>query len=108
MKLKAILSGLTLVVFCAVGFSQTPYKRTPNKKFIEKRKTIKEVKPHQLSKKDAVRLRKQHQEIAQLKKAARYDGIVTKKEKKVIYNKQKAVHQRSPFRENQKMVKTKI
>ena len=108
MKLKAILSGLTLVLFCAVGFSQTPYKRTPKKQFVEKRQLNKEVKPHQLSKKDAVRLKKQHQKIAQLKKAARYDGVVTKKEKKVIYNKQKAVHQRSPLRENRKMMKVTI
>jgi hypothetical protein len=102
MKLKAILSGLTLVLFCAVGFSQKPYKRIPKKQFVEKRKLNKGVHPHQLSKKDAVKLRRQHQEISKLKKAARYDGVVTKKEKKVIHNQQKAVHQRSPLRENKK------
>ena len=67
MKLKAILSGLTLVLFCSVGFAQTEKKPMPKKQYTQKPLTkdqavqqqkIKQgVKSGELTKKESTKLR---------------------------------------------------
>ncbi len=89
MKLKAILSGLTLVLFCAVGFAQTAKKPIQKKQANQKQRITQGVKSGELSKKEAFRLKAQQKEIAVTKRAAKSDGVVTKKEKAVINQKQK-------------------
>lgn len=90
MKLKALLSGLTLILFCTVGFAQKTNRPVHKKQAIQKQKITQGVKSGELTKKEAVKLRSQQKNIAQTKKAAKADGVVTKKERAIINQKQKA------------------
>ncbi len=118
MKLNAILSGLTLVLFCTVGFSQTGKRPIPRKKKVEKHQVIKQqvvpqqkikkgVKSGALTKKEAAKLRAQQQNIAKTKHAAKADGVVTKKEKAVIHQKQKAAKRNIAHKKHNKVNKKK-
>jgi uncharacterized membrane protein len=93
MKLKAVLSGLTLVLFCSVGIAQSAKKPINKKQAVQKQKITQGVKSGELTKKEATKLRAQQKNIALTKKAAKSDGVVTKKEKAVINQKQKAANQ---------------
>ena len=91
MKLKALLSGLTLVLFCTVGFAQTEKKPVAKKQAVQQQKIKQGVKSGEQNKKEATKLRAQQKSIAKTKQAAKADGVVTKKEKAVInQNQQKA------------------
>ena len=88
MKLKTLLLGIALVTFCAVGFSQTTKKKV-NKRQVNQQQRINEgLRTGELTKKEAVQLEHQQKNIQQTKKAAKADGVVTKKEKAIINAKQ--------------------
>lgn len=114
MKLKALLSGLTLVLFCTVGFSQKPIlkKQQAQKHQINKNQAVQQqkiaqgVKSGELTKKEATKLRSQQKEIAKTKQIAKSDGVVTKKERAVIHQKQKAAN-RNINRKKQNEIKKK-
>ena len=88
MKLKALLSGLTLVLFCSVGFAQSAKKPINKKQAVQQQKIKQGVKSGELSRKEATKLRAQQKQVAKAKHAAKADGVVTKKEKAVINQKQ--------------------
>lgn len=88
MNLKTILMGLTMVVFCATGFSQTTKKQVNKRQVVQGKKINQGVKSGELTKKEAVQLKAQQRNINQTKKAAKADGVVTPKEKAIIKHKQ--------------------
>lgn len=88
MKLKTLILGLSFVLFCSVGFAQTAKKRVNAKQINQKNRITQGVKSGELTKKEATKLRAQQKEIAKTKRAAKADGVVTKKERAIIHNKQ--------------------
>lgn len=88
MNLKTLLLGLGLVAFCASGFSQTTKKKVNKRQVVQQKKINQGVKSGELTKKEAVQLQKQQRNINQTKKAAKADGVVTRKEKAIINHKQ--------------------
>lgn len=88
MNLKTLLLGLSFVVFCTAGFSQTTKKKVNKRQAVQHQKISQGVKSGELTKKEAVQLRKQQRNIAQTKRAAKADGVVTRKEKAIINQKQ--------------------
>lgn len=80
--------GLTMVVFCATGFSQTTKKQVNKRQVVQSKKINQGVKSGELTKKEAVQLKAQQRNINQTKKAAKADGVVTPKEKAIIKHKQ--------------------
>jgi len=90
MKLKALLSGLTLVLFCAVGFAQTAKPKVVKKQAVQKQRIKQGVKSGEITRQEATKLRTQQKEIRQTKQAAKADGVVTKKERAIINKKQRA------------------
>ena len=117
MKLKALLSGLTLVLFCSVGFAQKEKKPMPKKQYtqkpltqkqsIQKQKIKQGAKSGELTKKEATKLRAEQKQIAKAKHAAKADGIVTKKEKAVINQKQKAANKNIAHKKHNEVKKKK-
>ena len=105
MKLKAILSGLTLVLFCTVGFAQAGVKKVHVKQINQKERIKQGIKSDQLTKKEATVLRTQQKDIALTKKAAKADGIVTKKERVIIQQKQKVASKNIAEKKNNQSVK---
>ena len=116
MKLKALLSGLTLVLFCTIGFAQTKKTAAQQKQvahqhqFIQKQavqqQKIKQgVKSGKLTKHEATQLRTQQKDIAKTKYAAKADGVVTKKERTVIHQKQKAADRNIHHKKQNKIKK---
>ncbi len=90
MKLKALLSGLTLALFCTVGFAQTAKPRAVKKQTVQKERIKDGVKSGEITRKEATVLRAQQKEIRRTKQAAKADGVVTKKERVIINKKQRA------------------
>ena len=88
MNLKTLLLGLALVVFCAGGFAQTTKKKVNKRQVVQQKKINQGVKSGEITKKEAVQLQVQQKNINKTKKAAKADGVVTKKEKAIINHKQ--------------------
>ena len=88
MKLKTLLLGTTFILFCIAGFSQTTKKKVNKKQAVQQKKITQGVKSGELTKKEAVQLRHQQKDIKQTKRAAKADGVVTKKERAIINHKQ--------------------
>ena len=107
MKLKTLLLGLTFVLFCTVGFAQTAKKIVIAKQTNQKQRITQGVKSGTLTKKEATKLRAQQKEIAKTKQAAKADGVVTKKEKAVIHQKQKSANQNIVRKKNNDVKKKK-
>jgi hypothetical protein len=98
MKLKALLFGLTFVLFCGIGVAQ---KNQPSAQKIQvtqknqvnqavQQQQIKQgAKPVVLTKHKTTKLRAQQKNIAKTKYEAKADGVVPQKKKAVIHQKQK-------------------
>ena len=107
MKLKTILTGLALTLICAIGFGQTAKKPIQKKQAVQQKRISQGVKSGELTKKEAVKLRAQQKEIARAKHAAKADGIVTKKERAVIHQKQNAANRNIVRKKNNEMKRKK-
>ena len=88
MNLKTVFLGLAFVAFCSTGFSQTTKKKVNTRQVVQQKKIKQGVKSGELTKAEAVQLQKQQKNVQQTKKAAKADGVVTKKEKAIINHKQ--------------------
>ena len=94
MKLKAILSGLTLVLLCTVGFSQTTKNKSQQKQVAQKHKISEQTPPHFSTKKNYSSLKAKQKELKKTKittKLAPLDG------NKNFYKKKKTVTSKSPY-----------
>jgi hypothetical protein len=107
MKLNALLSGLTFVLFCTVGFSQTA--KTParqkhqanqkpqvNQKYaLQQQKNKPKVKAGKLTKQEAKKLKILQKNSVKNNYSAKTNHVVTKKQKAIIHQKQKVAKGRS-------------
>ena len=88
MKIKMLIIGMFLFGFAFSSQAQTTQKKVV-KTQVKQHQPIKHgVKSGELTRAEATRLKKQQSNIQRTKKAAKADGVVTRKERAVIKAKQ--------------------
>lgn len=88
MKIKMIIIGMFLCGFAFTSQAQTAQKKVVKTQVKQHQRIKQGVKSGELTRAEATRLKKQQANIQRTKKAAKADGIVTRKEKAVIRTKQ--------------------
>jgi len=105
MKLKTYLLGLGLVLFCAAGFSQTTKRKIAKRQNIQDARVNQGLRTGELTKREAIRLKQQQKDIKRSKRAAKADGKLTRKERRVIKAKQNKASQAIYRKKNNKLTK---
>lgn len=88
MKIKALLIGLFLVGFAWTMQAQSVTPKVTSRQINQQKRIKQGVVSGALTKKETVRLQKQQRRIHASKKSEKADGVVTRKERKVIHARQ--------------------
>ena len=96
---KLIILG-TFILTAGLVNAQTQTKKVNKRQKNQTERIAEGVKSGELTKKEAKKVARQQRDIRKTKRAAKADGVVTKKEKAVIHSKQNAANRNIKRKKN--------
>ena len=90
MKIKVLLVSLLFLGFVGANYAQTATPKVTKRQVVQKNRVKNGVKSGELTRKETGNIARQQKRINRSKKAAKSDGVVTKKERATIHARQNA------------------